>query len=181
MSKKRKMCVFIAVFIFIIYIARVVYVNANYDKPHEYIYDKGTECIYNDFKYYVKQHNIYDGDDEEFLDYNFNINRGKNNSPTKYLVIELNCTYVGEQDKEKLSTMTWRVQTNTWHNGIYDVKYSDNINEFTPNQTKNIYLCVGIVNSGYTIRNSHWNNLDNLDYQLILRSYPEIVILKCGD
>ena len=45
MSKKRKMCVFIAVFISIIYIARVVYVNANYDKPHEYIYDKESKFL----------------------------------------------------------------------------------------------------------------------------------------
>lgn len=179
MDKKRnKKIIFIIILLLVIVsAARIFYININYKRLKKDVYKAGMICNYEGFDYKVKSYNVYENI-EDLKQYNFDVN---NNIyyPTKYVLIELECTYTGGEEKAELYLNNWIIQAGQWKNGIIDVNFEDSSNEFIPNQTKTVYLYTGIVNSGFTIKDKNWNNIENLDYQMVLAKYPMVYILKC--
>lgn len=176
-SKKRKVCIIVLILIVIMCAARILYININNSGPDSQVYKYGEICTYKNINYKIIDSKVYDSMDE-IKQYDFHFDQS-DTFPSKLLVIGVELTYIGDEEQYKFSTREMHVQASAWTNGICDISYENNSNVLEKGISKTAYILVEIVNSGFTISQKHWENVYDLDYELVVSTYPEINIMKC--
>lgn len=176
---KRKYIITIIFVILAIIVGRIIYVNMNYEGPEKSVYTYGKECIYNDFSYRISSFGIYDNIDEikEFVWKTDDFVEG---SDTSYVVIGVDVTYVGSQEKANFFLRNLRIQSGAWTNGIYSTEQLKQNRELLRGQTKTLYFMTTVSHVKYAISHSTWNNLENRKFELVLSTYPDIIIMECN-
>lgn len=177
--KKKRIGLGAVIIAFVLCFGRIIYVNAGYVKPARTVYRIGQECIYKDFSYKVTGRTVYDtaGEITETT-YQDVSDTAEREYQTKYVVIGLSVTYVGEQEKGEFSISGLNVQSGPWSNGLsnfYDLMRDDR--ELVRGEPKMFYMISTL--SSASIAKSSWNGLKDRKYELVLSAYPEIIIMEC--
>lgn len=177
--KRKKIIILFVALMFIGIFVRIIYVNVSCVRTGKYVYDQGEECSYNDIVYKIKSVNIYDNVDDA-REY-FEKSEFENSAyESKILVIGVDVTYIGDQDKTNLLVSKFHIQFGAYTNGIWNTSKLQNDKELIKGQTKTVYLVTNIVNSKYLLSKSSWNHLDSKKCELVLSTYPDIIIMKCN-
>lgn len=172
--------IIVSIIIIICIFLRIFYLNLNYGKTckYEYEYEFGEECCFNDIIYKIQSVNIYD-DIEDAREFFGKSQQEENTYEQKIIVIGVEVTYVGDKDNTTLYVSKDHIQIGSYTNGIWNTLRLQQDRELIKGQTKTVYLITSIVNSKYAISKKSWENPPIGKCELVLSTYPQIIIMKC--
>lgn len=176
----KRIRIIVSIIIVICISARIIYINVDdNNRACKYEYRFGEECCFNDIVYKIQSVNVYD-DIEEAREFFVKSQQEENVYEQKIIVIGVEVTYVGDEDKTTLYVSKNHIQMGSYTNGIWNTTKLREDRELIKGQTKTVYLITSIVNSKYAISNESWNNPPIEKCELILSTYPQIIIMKCS-
>lgn len=175
---KRRTQIITVIIIIICIVLRIIYVNVHSDKADKYVYEFGEECCFNDIVYKIRSINIYD-DIEEARQFFEKSQQEENVYEQKIVVIGVDVTYVGDEEKTTLFVSKNRIQIGAYTNGIWNTARLQKDRELIKGETKTVYLITSIVNSKYAISEKSWDSPPLEKCELVLSTYPSIIVLKC--
>ena len=175
---KRRIQIIAVIIIIICIVSRIIYVNVYSDKVDKYVYEFGEECCFNDIVYKIRSVNVYD-DIEEARQFFEKSQQEENFYEQKIVVIGVDVTYVGDEEKTTLLVSKNRIQIGACSNGMWNTARLRKDSELIKGESKTVYLITSIVNSKYAISKKSWDSPPLEKCELVLSTYPQAIIMKC--
>ncbi|MGN0408769.1 MAG: hypothetical protein ACI4EJ_10960 [Bacteroides sp.] len=175
------MTVFLLLVIF--YIARVVVVNARYDKPQIITYEKGEICEYKDFSFCMKTKEFLTPAQMRERYGSSKIDGYVGDSVKKddlFMIVGFDAAYHGDKDETRVPLTKIQFQSGAWTNGedyyLIDVVNPDGVS-VRRNETKRIYLAT--YAGKITFARKNWSTIRDRKYNMVLETYPDVIRMRC--
>lgn len=175
-GRSRAVFLLLAALAVILYTVRVCAVNLSYDKPKLIIYEKGDVCELGDFSYCVRTKELLT---QLELQKRYGATPIQNYETESVLLVGIDITYNGAEESAR-PDMDITFESKAWRNGAI-TQWTYQINPestyIARNETKRIYIATSVAKITFAKR--HWNSITHRSYQIVLSTYPDLIVMRC--